>query len=220
MSIKDVFLNNIELSFLYRDSLKGVISKNDLAETQKAQLIEFAKNEEFKALDFINKLLLGNPETTFEYWEQRHGNLNYAKKVLNCLITEQVEVKSVSIGKQAETKTDKLKAELGKYGFFELPKVKQLSEPNKQKLVELISSNGLPYVIAMLEFLGFIKHLKAEHFNTNAKFYKAVANCFEVDERAVKGNFYVLNEKSTENKKRYTAYQQKQTVQKDYESLK
>jgi hypothetical protein len=40
---------------------------------------------------------------------------------------------------QAETKTDKLKEELGKYGFFELPKVKQLSEPNKQRLIEMIS---------------------------------------------------------------------------------
>jgi hypothetical protein len=121
---------------------------------------------------------------------------------------------------QAETKTDKLKDELGKYGFFELPKVKQLSELNKQSLVELISTNDLPYSIAMVEYLGFIKHLKAEHFTTDYKLFKAVANWFEVDERAVKGNIYVLKEFSKENRTRYTAHQQKQTVQKNYEALK
>lgn len=121
---------------------------------------------------------------------------------------------------QNETKTDKLKAELGKYGFFELSKVKQLSEPNKQSLIELISTNDLPYSIAMFEYLGFLKHLKAEHFTTDYKLFKAVAKWFEVDERAVKGNIYVLNEHSKENRTRYTADQQKQTVQKDYEKIK
>lgn len=121
---------------------------------------------------------------------------------------------------QTETKTDKLKAELGKYGFFELPKVKQLSEPNKQSLVELISTNDLPYSIAMFDYLGFLKYLKAEHFPSDFKLFQAVAKWFDVAERAVKGNIYVLNVHSKENRKRYTADQQKQTVEKDYEKLK
>jgi hypothetical protein len=119
-----------------------------------------------------------------------------------------------------ETKTDKLKAELKTYGFFELSMVKQLSEPNKQSLVELISKNGLPYSIAMIEYLGFLKHLKAEHFTTDYKLFKAVADWFKVAERAVKGNVYVLNKKSKENRERYTADQHRQTVQNDYEKLK
>jgi len=121
---------------------------------------------------------------------------------------------------QTETKTDKLKIELGKYGFFELSKVKQLSETNKQRLAELISTNALPYSIAMFEYLGFLKYLKAEHFTSDYKLFKAVANWFEVTERAVKGNIYVLNKFSKENRTRYTADQQKQTVQKNYEVLK
>jgi hypothetical protein len=119
-----------------------------------------------------------------------------------------------------ETKTDKLKAELKTYGFFELSMVKQLSEPNKQSLVELISKNGLPYSIAMIEYLGFLKHLKAEHFTTDYKLFKAVADWFKVAERAVKGNIYVLNINSKENKERYTADQHRQTVQNNYEKLK
>jgi len=121
---------------------------------------------------------------------------------------------------QTETKTDKLKAELGKYGFFELSKVKQLSEPNKQSLIELISTNNLPYSIAMFEYLGFLKYLKTEHLKTDYKLFKEVSKWFDVTDRAVKGNIYVLNEFSKENRTRYTADQQKQTVQKDYEKLK
>jgi hypothetical protein len=127
---------------------------------------------------------------------------------------------SKPIPKQNETKTDKLKAELGKYGFFELPTVKQLSEPNKQTIVELISENPMPYGIAMFDYLGFLKHLKTEHFKTDNRLFKEVANWFEVSERMVKGNIYVLNEFSKENRVRYTADQQKETVQIDYQNLK
>ena len=121
---------------------------------------------------------------------------------------------------QSETKTSKLQAELGKYGFFELSKVKQLPEPNKLSLIELISTNDLPYSIAMFEYLGFFKYLRTEHFKTNYELIKAVAKWFEVSERAVKGNISVLNEDSSENRGRYTADQYKQKVQKGHEKLK
>lgn len=121
---------------------------------------------------------------------------------------------------QTGTKADKLKAQLSEYGFFELPKVKQLSETKKQSLIEFICSNNLPYTIAMLDFLGFLKHLKTEHFTTDYKLFQAVAIWFEVSARTIKGNVYVLNEKSSEDRTRYTADQQKKKVQKDYEELK
>lgn len=121
---------------------------------------------------------------------------------------------------QTETKTEKLKTQLGKYGFFELTKVKQLSEPNRQSLVEFISKNDLPYAIAMLHYLDFLKHLKVEHFITDYEVFRNVAVWFEVGERTVKGNFLVLNEVSKENRQRHTAYLHKERVIKDYETLK
>lgn len=121
---------------------------------------------------------------------------------------------------QVETKTDKLKTVLSEHGFFELAKVKQLSEQNKQSLIELISTAGLPYSIAMFEYLAFLKHLKAEHLTTDYKLFKAISEWFNVGQRRVKGNIYVLNEISKENRKRYTADQHKQKVQNDYEKLK
>lgn len=123
---------------------------------------------------------------------------------------------------QAETKTERLKAELGKYGFFELAAVKPLSEPKKQKLIELISSNNLPYCIAMFDYLGYIKHLEKEYFNLKYKLHKEVSRWFNSDKegRAVKGNISSLLKNTTENKGRYTAYKHKETVQKDYQKLK
>jgi len=124
--------------------------------------------------------------------------------------------------KLTETKTDKLKAELGKYGFFELSKVKQLSEPNKQKLIELISSKGLPYSIAMFEFLDFLKHIEREYFKTKGILNKEVAKWFNSDKdgRSVKGNISSLSDYSTENKSKYTAHTHKETVKTDYQKLK
>jgi len=121
---------------------------------------------------------------------------------------------------QVETKTEKLKTILSEHGFFELTKVKQLSEQNKQSLIELISTADLPYSIAMFEYLAFLKHLKAEHLTTDYKLFKAISEWFNVGQRRVKGNIYVLNEISKENRKRYTADQHKQTVQNDYDKLK
>jgi hypothetical protein len=118
-----------------------------------------------------------------------------------------------------KTKSEKIKSELHKYGFFELPNVKSLSEPNKHKLVLLISTNPLPYGIAMLQYLNFLKHLKTEHFATDEILFKEVAKWFGVTNRAVKGNFYVLNEHSNENRTRYTAHKQKEIVKNDYEKL-
>lgn len=121
-----------------------------------------------------------------------------------------------------ETKTDKLRTILSKYGFFDLPKVKQLSEPNKQSLIELISTNGLPYSIAMFDFLDFLKHIENEYFKTKYKLNKEVAKWFNSDKdgRAVKGNISSLSDYSTENKSKYTAHTHKETVKTDYQKLK
>lgn len=123
---------------------------------------------------------------------------------------------------QTETKTEILKGILGKYGFFELPKVKQLSEPNKQRLVEMINTNGLPYSIAMFEYLGFLNHLENEHFRTKYKLNKEVAKWFNSDKegRAVKGNISSLSEYTKEDKRKYTAHTHKETVKTDYQKLK
>jgi hypothetical protein len=119
---------------------------------------------------------------------------------------------------QSETKTDKLKVKLGNYGFFELPKVKQLSEPNKQRLVELISKNLMPYGIAMFDYLGFCEYLDREQ-GTKYKADNILSKLF--NEKAKDGTSAKHYRRSLiKPLPRYKAGEYKQTVKTDYQKLK
>lgn len=123
---------------------------------------------------------------------------------------------------QLPTRNDELRTEVEKYGFYDLQKVKSLSAENRQKLLQGISDNGLPYAIAMFEHLGFIDHLSRSHFPIKGSLFKAIAKWFHADKsgRSVKGNISSLKEYTNEDKARYTAYKHKEKVQKDLQKLK
>jgi len=120
------------------------------------------------------------------------------------------------------TKVEVLKDKLSEYGFFELEKIKLLSEQNQNLIINNISSNGLPYAIAMFDFLLFIPYLEKNHFDSKYKLNIEISKWFNSskDGRAVKGNISSLLNNTTENKKRYTAHKHKETVVNDYEELK
>lgn len=121
-----------------------------------------------------------------------------------------------------KTKANILKEQLSQYGFFELEKVKTLSEQSKVSIIEKIAESGLPYAIAMFDYLQFIPYLEKKHFDSKYKLNRAVSKWFDSDKegRAVKGNISSLLKNTTENKDRYTAYKHKENVIKDYELLK
>ena len=113
-----------------------------------------------------------------------------------------------------------LKEKLEKYGFFNLEMVKQIPAQKYSTLIDLIRSNKIPYTIAFLDYLGFLKYLEKEHFKTKYKLNLELAKWFNTNERAIKGNISSLLPTSTEDKNRYTAYIHKETVEKDYQSIK
>lgn len=121
-----------------------------------------------------------------------------------------------------KTKADILKEQLSQYGFFELEKVKTLSEQSKVLIIEKIAESGLPYAIAMFDYLQFISYLEKKHFDSKYKLNREISKWFDSDKegRAVKGNISSLLKNTTENKDRYTAYTHKENVIKDYEPLK
>lgn len=120
------------------------------------------------------------------------------------------------------TKAEKLGRNITPYGFLDLPKTKNRSDESKTKIIELIANNSLPYAVAMLDFLGFIKHLKTNYFEVEGKLFKEISKYLgsDLDGRRVKGNYYTLNDNYKEDKKRYTAYKHREKVVKDYETLK
>lgn len=151
--------------------------------------------------------------------EVLHYKLSYEGLTL---IEDVIAKKEYIFPKPIGTKTDSFKTLLVKYGFNNLPMVKQLTDENKTKLVELICSNKLPYGIAMFDFLGFLEHLEKEHFNIKYKLNMEISKWYnsDIEGRAVKANISTLYKSSTEDKTRYTAHLHKEIVKKDYEKLK
>jgi hypothetical protein len=231
-SINQKELLNVEINDIDNLLHKGVI-QNEIALLNYSSKISVRPNEITK---LYYRLIKGNE---FDIIEKAVDNQDY--ELINDLSTTRALVfyreiirkelldieqnntvfKIIPL-EQTETKTEKLKAVLGQYGFFELPKVKRLSEPAKQSLIELIGKNDLPYSIAMLNFLDFLNHLEKEYFKTKYKLNIEVAKWFDSDKdgRRIKGNISVLSDYSNENKSKFTAHLHKETVKIDYQNLK
>jgi len=122
---------------------------------------------------------------------------------------------------QQKTKSQLLSENLRAYGFFDLEKLKNLSDKNKNILIQLLTENKLPYVVAMLDYLDYFIYLEKNHFKSKYKLYIEVSGWFNSDKdgRAIKGNISSLLNNSTENKSRYTAFKHKERVTRDYGEL-
>lgn len=119
------------------------------------------------------------------------------------------------------TNSEKLSNHLLEHGFYSLDMVKNISEENQTKLIELLNSDKIPYRIAMFDYLGYLTYLEKEHFTTKKELQKNISKWFDSDKdgRTIKGNINSLYEKSSESK-RYTSHLHKEKVEKDYNSLK
>jgi hypothetical protein len=125
---------------------------------------------------------------------------------------------SITVSGRTETRTDRFKTELTKYHFFELSKVKQLSEPNQQNLIELLSNNKMPYGIAMFDELGFCEFLDKE-LGTKYKTDKILSRLY--NPKAKDGTSAKHYRRSlVKVSDRYKAGEHKETVKSDYEKLK
>ena len=71
-----------------------------------------------------------------------------------------------------QTKTEILKNDFTKYGFYELDIVQKLQNNNADKLIEKINEGNLPYKIAMIHFLGFIEHLGKQYSKSKDEMFK------------------------------------------------
>lgn len=128
--------------------------------------------------------------------------------------------KNGTVAQPRFTRKDVLRAALADNHFFELETVKVLKTEKEDELLSLLVSNGLPYKIAMLDKLGFMKYLYNEYGMPKYKINVMLAGIFNCRDRAVKGNISVLDSTSQENRDRYTAHLYKKTVSTDYQKLK
>lgn len=127
---------------------------------------------------------------------------------------------SISEPTKKVNKFELFKSSLFENGFFNLPKIKSLSHDGQSKLIDLMVFNGTPYTIALLDFLGYFKHLINEHGYTNSKIHSKVGTWLNTNAQTIKGNMLSLNDYSKIDKTRYTAHLHKEKVKTDYNSLK
>lgn len=116
------------------------------------------------------------------------------------------------------SKADSLGEKIGKYGFFTLPKIKKLNQSALLSLLEIITNNGLPYSIAMLDHVGFIDHLYSNYSESKEHRNKLLATFINSGKnvRGIGGHIRVLDSKSNENREKYTSHIHTETVKKDY----
>lgn len=119
------------------------------------------------------------------------------------------------------TNTCYLTKNLKKHGFFECDMMINLSDENIHLLIKNMINNGKAYTVAMFHHLKYFQYLEKNHFKSKSEMFKNVSLWLKSDKegRLIKGNYYVLNESTQENKTRYTAYKHKESVIKDYEKL-
>jgi len=123
-------------------------------------------------------------------------------------------------GTNSPTKTEILKSNLYEIGFFELSKVKTLTHDSQSKLIDLLALNDIPYVVAMLDYIGYFKYLENEKSFSKTEIHKKVSSLFDCTSSIIKCNMLALLDYSTIDKKRYTSHLHKEKVKTDYHSLK
>jgi|GEM_PF-5582145 len=110
-------------------------------------------------------------------------------------------------------KSEILKKALGKYGFFDLLEKKGI---DADKTVNLMINNDIPYMIAMLNHLGFDNLILKEYAsNVKSKMHKILAEILGTTERRTKGNINVLHPFSKEDRATYTAHLYSEMIKKD-----
>ena len=168
----------------------------------------------WKEIQFIKTAIIQAQKNIILNKSEKHNTDNSLTKLYDLMIKKLFKEYAVD-----PTKADDLKVKLTKYGFFSLAAIKVLDDANKDKLIETLALNDLPYSIAMFEHLNFLKKLE-DDIPTKKELHEVIAKWFNTGPRQVKGNINVLNSYSTENKNRYTAYKYKKIVINDYNQLK
>jgi hypothetical protein len=167
----------------------------------------FANIQNYK---YAEPSTLKKVKNTYKYW------INEYNSIIDFL---ELKVNNENPPPSEPTKAEILKPKLLEYKFNELEKVTKLTNESRTDLIKKLAENGLPYQIAMLDYLGFLDYLHKSHFKTKYKLRAELVKILDATDRSIKGNISVLKDYSKENRTKYTAHSHKENVIKDYEQL-
>lgn len=118
-----------------------------------------------------------------------------------------------------KTRVDIFKERLQERGFYNLEKVKELSDRGQNELFEKLTNKmNMAYGIAMFDFLGFCEFLDIEN-GTKYKTNIFLSKLYNINAKDGTQARHYRNS-LIKNKSRYTSYKHKEKVIKDYDNLK
>lgn len=107
------------------------------------------------------------------------------------------------------------------YGFLELKSITDLPTGQIGPFITYMTSKDVPYVVAMLDFLGYPKHLRANFNMTKENIFKHLKVALNGKSvRMIKGNLNILRPDSKEDASRYTSPQYINEVREDYDKFR
>lgn len=173
-----------------------------------------------KIIDLIEDRFMFHEDYVFIHMERIYGYRTRFERDMRLRQANSI-INYDTKGEAAASRSESIKLMLTEYGFFKLEKVRCLKPGSIDRLISLMITNGAPYFVAMFKYLDFLKHLSYEYGFTQYKIAQILGKSFGVSQEQVKKNHNVLNgTKSTEMKRRYTAWQHLDSVKKDYQDLK
>lgn len=129
---------------------------------------------------------------------------------------ESEEQENTSEERRTNTYSQQLRERLEEYGFFDYLKNLGYENDQQENIFHLLSTNKLPYRIALLAHLQYVKHIQDEYCKTYKQRDQVLAYILnDVSSRKVRGNINVLNAKSGESRYYYTADQHWEVVKQD-----
>lgn len=106
-------------------------------------------------------------------------------------------------------------------GFYEIPMIASLSKLAQYEFVMKLLLSKIPLKVALLDHIGFMQFMEEHNGYNKTSILELIAQAvgLKKDNRELKGNIYVLNEESNEDKAKYTAYKSKPEAEAFYKSL-
>lgn len=153
--------------------------------------------------------------------EEEYSKVSGKINGVNSKLSEQYTNNEIKLDQSLiKSRFDKLKDNLSNYGFYDLPMIKSLTYSKKEELILIMSSKSVDYCIAMFDYLGYIKHLKPQYFESVKELNTEIATWLGSNERTIQGLISILKPNSKEKKNEYKSYLEVENVKNDYNRIK
>jgi hypothetical protein len=83
-----------------------------------------------------------------------------------------------------------------------------------------MSISSVDYCIAMFDYLGYIKHLKPQYFDSVKELNTEIALWLGSNERTIQGQISKLKPTSTDKKNEFKSHLEVENVKNDYNRIK